>query len=361
MNIIHSVFTTGWGGLEKYPLTLAEDLKKRGHNLVIVTIEGTKLHEEATAKGIKTYTIKKFKKLSWEIINFLKEIVIKEKIDVVHMNSSREAYNWYFVLKNYKNVKSFLTFHIGVPKHKGIIHKILYKRLNGVFAISTKEAKEMEYKLNIDKNKIHILHNGVDLKKFNPEIVSDFRESLGINDDEILITSIGNLSKPKGILEWVEVAKKIVKENEKVTFIWIGDDSHIKEEYTLESLRKGIEEEGFSEKVRLLGYRTEVIKALKVSNLFVLPAYNESFGIVYIEAMAMGLPVIGCNSGGVPDIIKKGTGFLCESRDEESLYSTIKKALVEDLKLIGERNIKYVEIFSMDKHMDKLLNVYGEK
>ena len=92
-----------------------------------------------------------------------------------------------------------------------------------------------------------------------------------------------------------------------------------------------------------------------------MPSHNESFGIVYIEAMAMGLPVIGCNVGGVSDIIEEGTGFLCEPRDIESLYNTIKKALGEDLKLIGKNNIKYVENFSMDKHIDKLINVYGEK
>ena len=47
MKIIHSVFTIGWGGLEKYPLTLEEHLRKRGHELILITIKGTKLHEEA--------------------------------------------------------------------------------------------------------------------------------------------------------------------------------------------------------------------------------------------------------------------------------------------------------------------------
>lgn len=361
MNIIHSVFTTGWGGLEKYPLTLIEDLKKRGHNLIIVTIEGTRLHEEALARGIKTYTIKKFKKLSFEIISFLKEIVIKEKIDVVHMNSSREAYNWYFCLKNRKNIKLFLTFHIGVPKNKSLIHKIIYGRVNKIFAICSKEAEEMLEKLAVDSKKIVILHNGVDLNKFTNNIESKFREQMKIGKDEIVVTSVGNLSRGKGILEWVEVAKKIVSENSKVKFFWIGDDNHISENYTLESLRNNLKIEKFDEKINLLGYREDVTQILKGSDLFVLPSHKESFGIVYIEAMAMGLAVIGCNSGGVPDIIKEGTGFLCEPRDTESLYSTINKALVEDLKLIGESNIKYVEKFSMDKHMDKLLNVYGEK
>lgn len=361
MKIIHSVFTIGWGGLEKYPLTLEEHLRKRGHELILITIKGTKLHEEALKRGIKVYTIDRFKKLSFRITKKLREVAIKEKVDIVHMNSSREYYNWYLAIKGLKKIKIFLTFHIGVPRHKTIIHKMLYKRLNGVFAISTIEAEEMKYKLNVDNNKIYIMHNGVDLEKFNRDVESNFREETGISNSDILITSIGNLSRPKGILEWKEVAKRLVKEIDNITLVWVGDDSHIQENYSLESLRNEIKLEGFEEKIKLLGYRTDVAKILKKSNLFVLPSHNESFGIVYIEAMAMGLPVIGCNVGGVPDIIEEGTGFLCEPRDIESLYNTIKKALGEDLKLIGKNNIKYVENFSMDKHIDKLINVYGGK
>ena len=155
MKIIHSVFTIGWGGLEKYPLTLEEHLRKRGHELILITIKGTKLHEEALKRGIKVYTIDRFKKLSFRITKKLREVAIKEKVDIVHMNSSREYYNWYLAIKGLKKIKIFLTFHIGVPRHKTIIHKMLYKRLNGVFAISTIEAEEMKYKLNVDNNKEH--------------------------------------------------------------------------------------------------------------------------------------------------------------------------------------------------------------
>ena len=211
MKIIHSVFTIGWGGLEKYPLTLEEHLRKKGHELILITIKGTKLHEEALKRGIKVYTIDRFKKLSFRITKKLREVAIKEKVDIVHMNSSREYYNWYLAIKGLKKIKIFLTFHIGVPRHKTIIHKMLYKRLNGVFAISTIEAEEMKYKLNVDNNKIYIMHNGVDLEKFNRDVESNFREETGINNSDILITSIGNLSRPKGILEWKEVAKRLVK------------------------------------------------------------------------------------------------------------------------------------------------------
>lgn len=358
MKIIYSVFTTGWGGLEKYPLTLVEELSIKGHEIIIVTIEGTKLHSEAVKKGIKSYTIKKFSKLSYKIISELKKIVEIEKADIVHLNSSRELYNWYFALKRVKNIKVFLTFHIGIPNHRGIIHKILYERVDGVIAISSKEFKEMREKLRIDKDKIFKLYNGIDLKKFNTNIKSDFKKELGIDNEKRLITSIGNISKPKGILELIAAAELIIKEYSDVVFVWVGDDTHVKEEYSLKTLKENIENKGMSKKIILAGYRNDIREILKETDIFVLPAYNESFGIVYIEAMAMGIPVIGCNSGGVPDIIKEGTGFLCEPKNSNSLYETIKTALSVNLDEIRENNKKYVEKFSMEKHIENLLKIY---
>lgn len=360
MNILHTVFATGWGGLEKYPLTIKKGLEERGNKLIIVTVKGTKLHEEAEKQGIKVYTVEKFKKLDLSIVKLLKKIVVEEKIDIVHLNTSRELYNWYFVLRKYKKLKCFLTFHLGVPNHKGFIHKILYKKVTNVFAISTMEAEQMKNSLNIDNTKIKLLHNGVELEKFNHDIESDFREKLGVDNNEIIVTSIGNLSRPKGVLEWVEATKKIVEKYKNVTFIWVGDDSHINEEYTLDSLRKGLEEEGVGDKVKFLGYQTEITNILKASNLFLLPAHKESFGIVYIEAMAMGLPVIGCRSGGVPDIISPGNGWLCEPKSVSDLERVLVEVLnnKEKLESFKEVNQNAVKKFSMDKHISELVKTY---
>lgn len=357
MKIIHSVFTKGWGGLEKYPLTLVEEFNKRGHELIIVTIEGTKLHEEAQNRGIKTYVIKKFKKISFRVIKELKKIIVEEKIDIVHMNSSREMYNWYFALLGNKHIKIYLSFHIGVPKHKSILHKILYKKINGILAISTRDMKKMEKDISIDKEKIKLVFNGVDLNKFNIGVKTSIREELGLKKDDVLISAVGNLSKHKGILDFLEVGEKLLKTNDKLYFVWVGDDSHIKEEYTLDSLREELKNRNIS-RIKLLGYRSDVANILKGSDIFILPSRDEAFGIVYIEAMAMGLPVIGCNAGGVPDIIDKYTGLMCKSEDTESLYKKIEEMLKIDYKRMGNDNLEAVKKFSMDIYIDRLIQLY---
>ena len=357
MKILHSVFTKGWGGLEKYPLTLVEEFKIKGHEIVIVTLEGTRLHEEALKRGVKVYTIKNFKKLSFSIIRFLKKILIEEKIDILHLNSSRELYNWDIALKGLIDIRVFLSFHIGVPNHRGILHKFLYKKIDGVLAISSQNIEEMKVRLPIEEKKLHLVYNGVDLKKFNSNVKSEIRDELGLKNEDILITAIGNLNRGKGIFEYLEAGENLLKEHENLFFIWVGDGSYSSNEYSLESLNSGLVSKGI-DRIKLLGYREDISQILKGSNLFVLPAHEEAFGIVYIEAMAMGLPVIGCRAGGVVDIIQEGTGFLCEPKNAVSLEKTIELSLETDLEKMGQNNIEYVKRFSMEKYVENLTKIY---
>lgn len=355
MKILHSVFTGGWGGLEKYPLTLFERFNKKGHEIIIVTIEGTKLHKESLKRGIKVYTIPKFKKLSFNIVKELKEIIKKEEINLVHMNSSRELYNWYFALLGRKDIKLFLTFHIGVPNHKELLHKILYRSLDGVFSISTQNFNEMLEKLPVATEKIHLVFNGVDLEKYNPRVVSTIREELGLKNSDLLITAVGNLSRRKGVFEFLEAAKKLSAENNNLYFIWAGDGSYT-DSYTLDSLRFDVKDYS---NIRLLGYREDIPSIMSGSDLFVLPAYEEAFGLVYVEAMASGLPIIGCQAGGVVDIIDSDTGVYCVAMDSDDLTQKIKlMANREKLDIMKNSVLEKAKFFSMETYVEKLISIY---
>lgn len=355
MKILHSVFTDGWGGLEKYPLTLFEKFSKKGHEIIIVTIEGTKLHKEAEKKGIKVYTISKFKKISFDIVKELKKILRQEKINVVHMNSSRELYNWYLALFGQNAIKLFLTFHIGIPNHKEVLHKILYRRVNGIFSISTQNFNEMIEKLPIEKEKIHLVFNGIDLDKYNPKVVSTIREELGLKTSDLLITAVGNMSRRKGIFEFLEAAKKLSVENKNFYFIWAGEGCYT-DDYSLNSLRFDIKDYS---NIKLLGYREDIPSIMSGSDLFVLPAYEEAFGLVYVEAMASGLPVVGCNAGGVVDIISEGTGLFCVVKDFEDLAQKIYlMSNKEKLDIMRQNALERAKIFSMENYVEKLINIY---
>ncbi|MGL5054411.1 MAG: glycosyltransferase family 4 protein [Fusobacteriaceae bacterium] len=369
MNILYSVFADGWGGLEKYPLTLFEILRNKGHYVAIFTKKGTKLYEESLKLGIDTFNVDSFKKIDFKIIREMRGVLIEKNIDVVHINTSRELYNWRLALIGLPHIKLVMTFHIGIPNHNELLHNFLYKRVDSIIAISKFEMMQMYDKLPVPHNKINLLYNGVNLDKFkqnisdncNNESINTIKEKFNIPKNHLLFTSIGNLSAGKGILEWVKATIKVCNTREDVSFIWIGDDSHVTENYTMKDLKKEISDANLNHRIILAGYQTNVPDFLKESDVFLLPARNESFGLVYIEAMAMGLPVIGCNSGGAKEIITDGVqGYLCEPDDVTSLVETINKAAnnIDTLREIGKNNIENVKNYSMELHIERLLDIY---
>lgn len=364
MNILYSVFATGWGGLEKYPLTLNDELKKEGHNVYVLTIEGTNLHKECIKRNIEVFTIPKVKKIDSLTIKLMKKILDEKKIDVVHSNTSREVYNWRLALIGKPDVKYYLTFHIGVPNHNELLHKVLYSRVNKIIAICEYEKELMKENLPVPEEKLKRLYNGVNLDEFNADNVKsiDFRRNTNIREDQMVFTAVGNLSSGKGIIEYIEAAKRVVDANRDVVFNWIGGDNHIVENYSLESLREDLAKDGYSDNVRLLGYQQNIPSILLESDVFALPSHKESFGIVYIEAMSMKLPVIGCKSGGVPEIvIQDKNGYLVEPKNSEKLLEAFEKAIQnrKEFKKIGEGNRRRAMEFSMEKHIENLTAIYN--
>lgn len=364
MNILYSVFATGWGGLEKYPLTLYNELKEKGHNIYVLTVEGTNLHKECIKRGIEVFTVPKIKKIDIATVKLMKKILKEKKIDVVHSNTSREAYNWRLTLIGHPEVRYYLTFHIGVPNHKELLHKILYKRVDKIIAICEYERGLMKERIPVPHEKLQLLYNGVKLDEFNLDNVKDiqFRKNNNIREDQFVFTAVGNLSSGKGILEFIDASKKIIDNNKEVVFNWIGGDDHIVEDYSLESLRADLDAGGYSDNIRLLGYQQNIPSILSETDVFVLPSHKESFGIVYIEAMSMELPVIGCSSGGVPEIVINGeNGYLVEPKNSDELFRVLDKAVSnkDELKKIGEKNRGRVMEFSMDKHINNLIDIYS--
>lgn len=187
----------------------------------------------------------------------------------------------------------------------------ILKDAKGVFANSSK-TKRLVSELGIDSV---IIPMGVD------EIAQTFKRS---NVQTVRLISVCNLQKEKGIQYAIEAVKKIKRED--LEYLIIGGGSYEPE------LKKLAESD---KRINFLGRlgQKEVFDNLQKSDIFVLPSYNEAFGVAYLEAMSFGLPIIGIKSQGVEDIVAKGEcGILVGPQNTHELQSAIEK-LIED----GER------------------------
>jgi len=159
---------------------------------------------------------------------------------------------------------------------------------------------------------IDVIYNFIDFTKFSKTNKEHFKKVIAPNGEKI-ITHISNFRKVKRAEDTIRIFEKV---NEVIpsTLLLIGDGP---ERPNLEVLCKEI---GLCDQVRFLGKQQAIEELLSVSDLFLLPSSSESFGLAALEAMAIEVPVISSNVGGIPEVNLDGaTGYLCEVGDVDTM------------------------------------------
>ena len=161
------------------------------------------------------------------------------------------------------------------------------------------------------------------------------------------VGSIGSLREPKGYTYLVEAAKMVLEERDNVNFSIVGDGSEFN------NLQNLIREFDLSEKVKLLGFRSDIPNMLSKWDIYLQPSLWEGLCITVVEAMASGLPIVATNVGGIPESVVDGyNGFLVPPRDPEALAAKILELIDKpDLRIqMGKRSRKIAEgKYSWDK------------
>lgn len=163
---------------------------------------------------------------------------------------------------------------------------------------------------------------GIDTEHFVPHSSQDLRAQFGIENKPTLI-SVGRLVHRKGQDRLIEAMPKIIAEVPDATLIFIGEGPH---RQTLDYL---VARHKLNENVKFIGriQYSELPRHLSMGDVFVMPSRSrlfglevEGLGIVYLEASACGLPVIGGASGGAPDAVQDGiTGYVVDGNDVDEI------------------------------------------
>ena len=193
------------------------------------------------------------------------------------------------------------------------------------------------------KNDITVVPNFIDLEKYNHKF-TDCQRGMMANDDEKIITHISNLRPVKRVQDVISVFYNIQKEMPaKLMFIGEGPEK--------EKVELRCKELGITDKVVFFGRSNEIDKILCFSDLFLLPSQTESFGLVALESMASGVPVISTNSGGLPEVnIHGSSGFLSNVGDVEDMTKNALYILSDETRLKTFKNNARKEALKFDLH-----------
>ena len=232
---------------------------------------------------------------------------------------------------------------------------------NKILCINKDEYKRVQLEYRLSQDKVLYMPNPVDSSFFIPRNKENAKRYLGLDSDKKYILFVGRLlNDHKGITYLLDAFKEISKiyDDVHLLIVGIGPD----EKYLMKYCKtKKIPNINFTGWIKL---RKNLSYFYGASEFFVCPSIDEAFGLVNLEAMASGIPVIGTNVGGIKDIIIDGkTGFLVPPKDSKALFEKM-LILLEDKKLsesMGEASRKRVEdYFSCDVIGKKLYNVFEE-
>ncbi len=233
-----------------------------------------------------------------------------------------------FLLKDEYHLSTVVTIHgqdFQSTMHKGKKCKDrLFQVLKGTDKIITVSTKLK----NIVKDepfpsKITVINNGIDLKDCKPVQVENLKPELKLTE-ELKIVSVSNLKKTKGLDLNLQALSRLIPKYPELKYYIVGDGE---ERQSLESL---VAELDLRKQVVFLGKlaHPEAMSQIAQGDIFCLPSWQEGFGVVYLEAMAQGVPVIGVRGEGIEDVIIHGqNGLLVRPQNVEDIVQALDSLL----------------------------------
>jgi glycosyltransferase involved in cell wall biosynthesis len=187
-----------------------------------------------------------------------------------------------------------------------------------------------------DPSRVVIVPNAIHIERYDPtRSGAAFRQQLGIAADTPLVVLAGRLSPYKGQDDLIRAASIVLKQKPDVHFALVGHDTneglntHGPQATSFQAiLAEMIREEGLEARVHIAGYIPQLVDAYAAATIVTMPSWEEPFGLVALEGMAMAKPVVATGAGGVPEFLADGEmGLLVPPRDPEGLAAALLELL----------------------------------
>ena len=252
-----------------------------------------------------------------------------------------------------------ITEHISPRKLKGFVYKKdpLYMKTfldsNAIIRMNNSDMPLFN-KMEVPSYKVFFVPNGFDSEKFSILNVDSCRTKLELPRNKKIILNVGNLyHEVKGHKYLIEAMSEVIKHRKDVLCIIVGKGKLYPE------IKKQIESLGLNNYVKLAGGKPyyEIPIWMNACDVFVLPSLSESFGVVQIEAMACGKPVVATRNGGSEEIIVSNDyGLICDPARPKELAENILLSL--DKNWNSEKIVSYVSQFSLQVVSKRILDIY---
>ncbi|MDR2581671.1 MAG: glycogen synthase [Fibromonadaceae bacterium] len=278
---------------------------------------------DSPARAFGEFEDPKFKKILEPLDTNLQWIAAMRGINIVHCHTWYSHFAGVLASRLYQ-VPLVLTTHSLEPhrpwKSEQLgdggyamscwIERTAYQNANGIIAVSNKMKQDVIELYGVDESKVKVIYNGIDPDFYQPIFDENILQKYGINPNKPFMLFVGRITRQKGISQLIQAIPQISPEAQVVLCAGAPDTPELAEE--CKSLIAKVQEKrnGVIWIQEMLPH-TELRVLYSHATVFATPSLYEPFGIINLEAMACGTPVVGSSVGGIPEIIIEGeTGFL---------------------------------------------------
>ncbi len=360
MKILHITESNSFSGGVNQALYLARILKEKGIENYFACPENSILKNKAKDEFI-FFNFKPDGSFDFKTMKIMAELFDKYKFDVVHAHHPKaHSYGlWGKKLSKFKPV-FVVSRRVSHPIPKNPYAQIKYKSkdVNAFIAVCD-AVKKILVNYGINEEKIYVVYSGVDTKRFKPQPRDlEFKKSLGVNEDDFVISHVGNFSNEKGQIYLIKAAKILYDKgyNFKLLFAGVKTDSQELKDLFIKNnipLSKGI----------FLGLRNDVEKILNITDISINASVKgEALSGSIRESLACGVPVIASDISGNSEIVKNDfNGFLFKPGNFTKLAEKI-EILINNKKLrkkFSQNAILTIdEKFTVEKMAEETLSIY---
>lgn len=356
-----------WHGSSRYVLETSQYFTKKGHEVHIFankfdTVDNKKIIFHKVPAFPFNYFLREGS------ISLLETILLKfHSFDVTLAQPTRylspDVAEVQFVFKRWADYKKSLGEKVDlIYRIAPFFETINLKKAKRIIAISNSVKGDLIKYYKIPEEKIHVAYSGVNTEEFNPDNRKKYRDEIrkqyGISPDEVLLLFIGNPYDRKGLEFVLKALSKVKQKN--VKLLVSGRDEPGR-------FQQLIDELGLTDRVSFrVGLFTDVNKYFSAADIFILPSLYETFGLVVIEAMASGLPVVVSSSEfvGASELIEDGKdGMLLKNpKDSEEIAEKLNHLISsEDAReKIGKEANKKARQYTWQRTADGMLEVLEE-
>ena len=353
-------------------------LKEKGHNVIFIGAKSKEDKSHGYHDGIKTYRYRSIpipKSGGWHLalptVNELKKVFQEEKIDIIHIILPMSGAIIAIKAGKKLGIKIIAHSHsqpenlfmdapkIIRPTLNNLWNKYLAWTYDKAYSLiyPSKLAQSLLQKLSKQKQTSTVISNGINLNHFKPQEIHDFNKRFKIPEESIKLLFVGRLFPEKSIDTLIK-AMEVVLKKQPNTHLMIVGGGHLKNK-----LEKLVSELNINSQTTFLGLVSEENKILAYNacDIFILPSLAELEGMVVLEAMACGKPIIISDAEmSASRFFVDGNGFLFKTLDHIDLAEQILKLILDkDLRIkMGQVSLEKSKNYDINKSVELLEEVY---